>query len=293
MTTTYLTIMMKHLEQMHIEVATASVTELEARSIKPREAVYDCNRLLFIRSGSGKISIHDKEWKLSPGVICILLSGTSHRIEADMDQTLDIYWCHVHASFDDREIYRTLGLPLAVCTENVGQVAALFEKLIAELSRDGLTSRLRVKAAILELVCSYLDAIPPIVSNNYPSQELRKIDTILKYIDDHLAENISVEDLARQVYLHPNYFIVFFKAMMGHSPIQYVNLRRMEMAKSLLLLPECNVSDVAARVGMQIYYFSRMFKAHTGLAPSRYRKQSVGIGALASIESEEDWGSEA
>lgn len=292
MTTTYLTIMMKHLEQMHLEVATASVTELGARAARPRESVYDCNRLLFIRSGSGRLTVQEGERELSPGVLCILLSGTAHVIEADPGETLEVAWCHFHASFDGRDIYRNLGLPLTVRTENIELVGTLFDKMIEELKRDGLTSRLRVKAAILELISSYLEAIPPIVGKAYPSQEMQKIDTILKYIDDHLADNITVEDLARQVYLHPNYFIVFFKAMMGHSPIQYVNLQRMETAKSLLLLPECNVSDVAARVGMQIYYFSRMFKAHTGLAPSRYRKQVGGIGALAAAEPDEDWGTE-
>jgi AraC family transcriptional regulator of arabinose operon len=84
-----------------------------------------------------------------------------------------------------------------------------------------------------------------------------------------------VENLAKQVYLHPNYFIVFFKGILGYSPIQYVNQRRMETAKGLLLQPECNVSAVASQVGMQIYYFSRMFKAHTGLTPSHYRKQAA------------------
>lgn len=293
MTTTYLTIMMKHLEQMQIEVASASVSELAARPSKPREAAYDCNRLLFVRSGTGKLHTSEDEHRLVPGTLCSLISGTSHMIEPDQGKSLNILWCHYHASFDDRDIYKMLGLPLTVRMGNIGQIAGLFDRLIGELQREGLTSRLRVKSIILELISSYLDAMPPIVGSAYPSQELQKIDKVLQYIDDHLAENITIDDLARQVFLHPNYFIVFFKAMMGHSPIQYVNQRRMETAKSLLLLPECNVSDVAARVGMQIYYFSRMFKAHTGITPSRYRKQAVGLGSLATADSDEDWGADA
>lgn len=290
---TYLTIMMNRLEKMHIEVASASETELAARAVKPREAVYDCSRLLYIRTGTGRLSASGEERKLGPGVICILPPGIAHMIEADPDVTLNVAWCHFHASFDDRDIYRTLGLPMTVSTEDAESVDASFDKLITALKRDELTTRLRVKAAMLELISCYLDAIPPIVGEAYPSQELQKIDTVLTYIDDHLADNITVEELAGQVFLHPNYFIVFFKALMGHSPIQYVNIRRMETAKSLLLLPDCNVSDVAVRVGMQIYYFSRMFKAHTGLTPSRYRKQAAGIGALTAADSDEEWSTDA
>ena len=72
-----------------------------------------------------------------------------------------------------------------------------------------LTSRLRIKAAMLELISMYLESIPKERVPVYPSPELQKIDVVLKYIDDHLADNITVEELAKQVYLHPNYFIVF------------------------------------------------------------------------------------
>ncbi|WP_123043371.1 AraC family transcriptional regulator [Cohnella candidum] len=277
MTTTYFTILMKHLEQMQIEVASASETEVGAISVKPRDVVYDCNRFLYVRSGKGRLWALGKELELVPGTLCILLAGTPHRVAVDPGEVLNIQWCHFHASYGDRDIYRTLNLPISVWVENKSAVSQLFDRLIQELKKDQLTSRLRVKAIMLELVSMYLEELPKGIGKVYPTQELQKIDTVLQYIDEHMAENITVEELARQVYLHPNYFIVFFKAMLGYSPIQYVNHRRMETAKALLLQPECNVSDVAARVGMQIYYFSRMFKAHTGLTPSRYRKQSLGI----------------
>lgn len=282
MTTTYFTILMKHLEQMQIEVASASETEVGAISVKPRDVVYDCNRFLYVRSGKGRLWALGKELELVPGTLCILLAGTPHRVAVDPGEVLNIQWCHFHASYGDRDIYRTLNLPISVWVENKSAVSQLFDRLIQELKKDQLTSRLRVKAIMLELVSMYLEELPKGIGKVYPTQELQKIDTVLQYIDEHMAENITVEELARQVYLHPNYFIVFFKAMLGYSPIQYVNHRRMETAKALLLQPECNVSDVAARVGMQIYYFSRMFKAHTGLTPSRYRKQSLGIAESGS-----------
>ncbi|WP_219638773.1 AraC family transcriptional regulator [Cohnella sp. CFH 77786] len=279
MTTTYFTILMKQLEQMQIEVASASETEVGANSVKPRESVFDCNRFLYIRSGRGRLWALGREMELIPGTLCILLSGTPHRIAVDPGDVLNIQWCHFHASYGDRDIYRTLSLPMTVLVDNKSAVSSLFDKLIRELNQDRITSRLRIKAMMLELVSLYLEELPRGIGRIHPTQELQKIDTVLQYIDEHLADNVTVEELARQVYLHPNYFIVFFKAMMGYSPIQYVNHRRMEIAKTLLLQPDCNVSDVAARVGMQIYYFSRMFKAHTGLTPSRYRKQALGVAA--------------
>jgi YesN/AraC family two-component response regulator len=201
-----------------------------------------------------------------------------HRIMLEPHQTLTLQWCHFRSSYEDRELYRALKIPMSIQLEDEieRETSGLFERLFEQLGQDKLTSRLKIKATMLELISIYLDNTS-IVDNAAPTEDLQKIDLVLKYIDDHLAENITVDNLAKQVFLHPNYFIVFFKGILGYSPIQYVNLRRMELAKGLLLQPDCNVSAVASKVGMQIYYFSRMFKAHTGLTPSRYRKQATTI----------------
>ncbi|MDB4865679.1 MAG: AraC family transcriptional regulator [Cohnella sp.] len=287
MTMTYFTILMKHLEQMQIEVALASETEVGSITTKPRDLVYDCNRFLYIRSGRGRLWIRGQEEELAPGTLCVILAGSSHRLAADPGEVLSIQWCHWHMSYGDRDIYRTLHLPYIVRVADKAAVSSLFARLIEEMPLNKLTSRLRVKAHVLELISVYLEQLPEEARREAPSQELQKIDIVLQYIDEHLADNVTVEDLARQVYLHPNYFIVFFKSLLGSSPIQYVNQRRMEIAKALLIKPESNVSDVAAQVGMQIYYFSRMFKAHTGLTPSRFRKQVIGIASACADPAEE------
>ncbi|MCD9024523.1 AraC family transcriptional regulator [Cohnella silvisoli] len=286
MTTNYLTIMMKHFEHMNIEVAAAAETILNATSLKDREDVYDCNRFLFVKEGEGKLIVQDKEIPLAKGMFCVLLSGMSHRIALDPDEELTLQWCHFRASYEDRDLYRTLKIPFHISIRDEQATSAHFGRLFEELAQDKLTSRLRIKAIMLELISDYLDNLPIMTKDGAPTEDLQKIDMVLKYIDDHLADNITVENLAKQVYLHPNYFIVFFKGILGYSPIQYVNQRRMETAKSLLLQPECNVSAVAGKVGMQIYYFSRMFKAHTGLTPSRYRKQSATFVAAGNLSSE-------
>jgi AraC family transcriptional regulator, arabinose operon regulatory protein len=287
MTTNYLTIMMKHFEHMNIEVAAAAATVLDSVSLKEREDTYDCHRFLYVKEGEGKLIAQNREIPLAKGTLSILLSGMPHRIVLEPERTITFQWCHFRSSYEDRDLYRTLQIPiyLQLGDEHQSESSALFERLFEEIARDGLTSRLKIKAAMLELISIYLDNLS-LNDNGAPTEEMQKIDLVLKYIDDHLADNITIENLAKQVYLHPNYFIVFFKGILGSSPIQYVNLRRMEIAKGLLLQPDCNVSSVASKVGMQIYYFSRMFKAHTGLTPSRYRKQAASVSNVQATRGE-------
>jgi AraC family transcriptional regulator of arabinose operon len=287
MRTNYITIMMKHFEQMNLEVAAAAETVLDASVLKDKDTVYDCHRFLFVRSsGEGKLIAQNKEIPLESGKLFILLAGMPHRIVLEPGESATLQWCHFRSSYEDRDLYRALQIPFHIQVEDETAVSGIFVRLFEELARNGLTSKLKIKAAMLELISYYLDSLS-LIDNTAPTDDLQKIDMVLKYIDEHLADNITVENMAKQVYLHPNYFIVFFKGILGYSPIQYVNLRRMEIAKSLLLKQDSNVSSVAGQVGMQIYYFSRMFKAHTGLTPSRFRKQAAFIAASSGEDSNE------
>lgn len=264
-----------------MDVAAAAKTEIDVNSLKEREEIYDCNRFIYITEGTGTLYIQGNATPLVKGLLCVLLAGRSHRISVDPDQKMTLQWCHFHSSYEDRDLYRTLKIPSYIPMIDEEGTSRLFDLICQQLLEDKLTSRLRIKATMLEIISNYLDSLPQKAEEEAPSEDLQKIDIILQYIDEHLADNITVEDLAKQVYLHPNYFIVFFKGILGHSPIQYVNLRRMEIAKNLLLTPGSNVSAVAKKVGMQIYYFSRMFKAHTGLTPSRFRKQGTHFASAS------------
>ncbi|RUS46614.1 AraC family transcriptional regulator [Cohnella sp. AR92] len=285
MTTSYFTIMMNNLEHMQIETVAAAESGVEESAVSNGKwKAMDCNRFLYVMEGSGKLETEQHSETLVPGMLALILTGTSHSIEANPGSSLKLKWVHFKTSFGDREWYNSLRLPIGIPAMQ-GEAASLMDKVIRGAAEDSLTSRMRCKAAILELISLYLDGIQPltVISEGIPSQDMEKINAVIRYIDEHLADNITVDELSKLIFLHPNYFIVFFKSMMGCSPIQYVNLRRMEMARSMLLQPECNVSDVAGRIGMKIYYFSRMFKKHTGMTPSQYRKMGAGMPGSSEV----------
>ena len=67
------------------------------------------------------------------------------------------------------------------------------------------------------------------------------------------------------------YFRKLFTSMMGVSPITYVHRFRIEKAKEMLKSDYGTLSDMAQSLGYSsLYDFSRDFKKHTGVAPSKY-----------------------
>lgn len=96
---------------------------------------------------------------------------------------------------------------------------------------------------------------------------------LLDYIEHHLADEITLDDLCELAGLERSYLITRFKRTFGISPMRYLNAMRIEQAKRLLATTEKTVTEIAYEVGFgSIHYFCRIFKRTTGLAPHLYRE---------------------
>ncbi len=94
-----------------------------------------------------------------------------------------------------------------------------------------------------------------------------------RLLDEHYYENQTSAELAALCHLSETHFRRLFAATFGSSPIDYRIRRRILKAQDLLLSGEFNVSQTAEQVGFSdANYFARVFRAHTGLSPSDYRK---------------------
>ena len=99
------------------------------------------------------------------------------------------------------------------------------------------------------------------------------IDQVKQYMDEHFQENISREDLSRQVFLNPDYLSRLFKKETGVSISGYLMQKRIGLAKELLAGTRMPISVIAAQVGYDNFaYFTKVFKEKTGMSPNKFRK---------------------
>jgi AraC family transcriptional regulator len=93
------------------------------------------------------------------------------------------------------------------------------------------------------------------------------------YIEEHLAEPISLCTLARLVGLSPYHFCRAFKQSVGLPPHRYHSNRRIERAKHLLAQPTASVTDIGRIVGYgETSSFTTAFHKATGITPTAYRR---------------------
>lgn len=104
------------------------------------------------------------------------------------------------------------------------------------------------------------------------SKEL--VEEVKKYIGDHLSEDLSVELLARQVYLSADYLFRIFKKEEAATPGEYITRARMFYASEILKNPDISIGRAAMSVGYSNYcYFTRVFKKEYGVTPSEYQRK--------------------
>lgn len=145
---------------------------------------------------------------------------------------------------------------------NAGLAGALFAESLKNLLAVHLLRQYCESAPAKKLVIpgGALDAV--------------KLKQVLDYIEEHLADEIVIEDMATLIPMSQFHFARAFKATTGESPHKYLTQRRIERAKVLLTVTKLPVAEVAYRVGFSNQsHFTAHFRKVTRVTPKDYRSQ--------------------
>lgn len=113
-------------------------------------------------------------------------------------------------------------------------------------------------------------------SNGAPGREV--VEKARAFIETHYGQDITLGDVARAVFLSPNYFSSLFKKVAGSSFKSSLVDRRMQAARELLAGTVLPIKEVVARSGFKDYnYFNRTFRALEGEPPAAYRARSLPV----------------
>ena len=104
------------------------------------------------------------------------------------------------------------------------------------------------------------------------------INQSIQYINVHYDQRLTLDAMARRVFLSPPYFSRIFKEETGETFTAYLNRVRVDRSRDLLRHKHLRLADIALLVGFEDQsYFTKVFKKITGMPPLRYRE---GLGDL-------------
>lgn len=152
---------------------------------------------------------------------------------------------------------------------------ALAAELDAELPAGKLYAESLVNTLAVHLMRHYStdSLIPDLNFGGLPAHKLRRV---IEFMNAHLAQDLSLTELAETVELSQYHFARAFKQSTGQTPIQFLMQRRVEAAKQLLAQSELPIVEVGLRTGFKNQsHFTTLFRRVTTVTPRAYRNSQL------------------
>lgn len=133
---------------------------------------------------------------------------------------------------------------------------------------------------LLDQLAAHLHALNAKASEPAQRGALQKwrMKRVMAFIEENIADSLSLADLARASGLSRMYFAACFRAATGIKPHDYVLRRRVELAKDKLEKTDESIVNVALNVGFQTQaHFTTVFKRMTGTTPGRWRAAHLSL----------------
>ncbi|MDR1638980.1 MAG: AraC family transcriptional regulator [Clostridiales bacterium] len=221
--------------------------------------------LTYIVNGSAFYTVDGEEFVVKAGDLICIPNGCERSAVSDNDSLMECYAMNgAPCRLDGTPC--ELPFPLVHHIDMHADIISLFGELGSEWLQRKPGYRIKVRGLALLIIHRYFELI--VFGSNHELVD-RRVKKAIQYIMNHFAEPLTVQDAAAHVKLNPGYFGRIFQEHTGLSFRQYLTFIRLNQAEDLLRSGEHNVNESAFQCGFKdIFYFSKVFKKHKGVAPS-------------------------
>jgi YesN/AraC family two-component response regulator len=127
---------------------------------------------------------------------------------------------------------------------------------------------------LTDIIHNVVDRVSGIISTFQGIPHAAALRKAENFIQENFTKKISLKEIADIAGLSPPYFSTVFKEEMGENLSKYLNRLRVEKASRLLLETDMFLNEIAACCCFKDQsWFSKIFKAFTGISPGKYRNQ--------------------
>lgn len=235
--------------------------------------------LIYCVKGSGRYKINGRQYEVKANQYFILPAMMPHAYASNNDDPWTIYW--IHFCGDLASYYADGAEAPTDITPNLSSRIAdrnnIFEDIFLTLS-DGYTiENLRYASSLLYYYLGSLRYLP-LYRKCHKKEENSKneiqtvINAALKYMEENIEKQISLQDLSTYTGYSVSHFSAIFKSCTGHSPLSYFNILKIKKACELLETTDMKINQICYKIGIEdAFYFSRLFTKTVGISPKKYR----------------------
>ncbi|OJF75603.1 MAG: hypothetical protein BKP49_11210 [Treponema sp. CETP13] len=252
------------------------------------------HEILHVLKGIYPLFIDGKEYELQPGDVCFIQNGILHgdgSKKPDCEYESVVFDLNIirNRAFDNDEFLMKMEKHIIrvkpFVNENstdklyVADVMPVFKymreqspgfkfevcgslmRFFARIQRDHLYSEIPVSSTSSLYVRSH--------------RRIDQLERVFEFIKQNYNTKFTLTELSGVAGMSPKYFCKVFKSMTNHSPMEYVNVYRIEQASYYIKKEETSIIEIAMACGFNDFsYFIKIFKKYRGITPYQYRKQA-------------------
>ena len=248
------------------------------------------NRIFYVKNGTAKIFIEDREYEVCHGDVVYWRAGRKYKVELGEGTVFsgcnfDFFQDNRHFSapippkraelfsdeileefeFADTDIFKDMFI-----LNNAFSMEKKFRKMSEEFSKKQIFYKEKCSAILKDILVSCMRMSQ--IDNNSKSSKI--VDEIIEYIKLNYDKKLTNAHIGEYFNYHPNYISKLMLQHTGKSLHQYIVSYRINEAVDLLQSNEYSVGEVAERVGISdMKLFSKTFKQVVGVPPGDFKNR--------------------
>lgn len=217
-------------------------------------------------SGEGRLVCGGQSVELKPGYIYLIPADSDLSFQCDAQ--LEKVFAHIFIPrMDKRDLFQ--GQNRCAVLPDTENLRDIFAEKCQSLSTSDI---LLLKGYLYQIVARAMNALDMSATAN--TQYSPMVSAAIEFIDNHLSANLTAQEIAKGIFSSVYAMQKRFKQEVGITLGKYINHRLVTSAAYMLYSTKLSAKQISQELGFcDQFYFSRVFTAYYGVAPSEYRKR--------------------
>jgi len=228
--------------------------------------------IIYTISGTGYLNYREKDYELQKGDIIYINCMDYHRYQC-LSDNWEFLWIHFHGigAHGYYDVFSRAGFRI-IQIEDDSFMESTMRRILTLLQKKDLPSEALCSNLIHSIVTELM------IRNNSENKALPYMPDymkeLMKYLDQHYTEDISLDQLAALYGFSKFYLSKEFKKYVGITYCEYLITLRLNQAKELLKYSDLSIYEITYQCGMNhVSHFINLFKAREEMTPLQFRKE--------------------
>lgn len=247
---------------------------------------HDFIMIAYVAYGAGYHDIDNKTLKVCEGDVFVINPDVVHCFRSDEDtEFMELFYCYFLPDMLE-DIWRSLKINFPDDEDFFsGKASYLYTKdgrnknmrntlvhMIDEFSHSPAGYNYMLKSYFTILMTNILRRHRASFNNPVYSQN-KTVDEVIRYINYHIAYDITVSDIAEANHISEEYLCRLFKKHTGMTVVEFINKIKMEKVADILKNTDRSIENIADYVNCSTSHLKRLFKRYSGMSMNAYRNK--------------------